>query len=217
MKNVFLFSFWLGISFSISIRSGASGYSLCKSWSFFEYSKSTSRIQPLPSWSKKFSPIFQICHQLETSHRQWQTHCPTIESVSVKILDEFWFFILIEFLTHIFIVGFCISFSNHWDSTNALLNHQKHNRIRKKFKLNPRLFQTSIPSQPRCGVIQCWIQFIVLHANISEILKTSASRRTSVLRYRSWYSQKVVILKCFHTFSACSKSLSVVSQSFNFG
>jgi len=30
-----------------------------------------------------------IFHQLETPHRQWQTHRPTIEIVSVKILDVF--------------------------------------------------------------------------------------------------------------------------------
>jgi len=54
-RTHFFFSFRLGIGFStllISIRSGASGYSLCKSWSFFGYCKSTSRIHHLPSWSE---------------------------------------------------------------------------------------------------------------------------------------------------------------------
>ena len=67
-RTYFFFSFRLGISFStllISIRSGARWYSLCKSLSFFEYSKSTSRIHPLPCLFRKFSPIFQICHPLE--------------------------------------------------------------------------------------------------------------------------------------------------------
>jgi len=54
-RTYFFFSVTLGIRFStllISIRSRASGYSLYKSWSFFGYSKATSRIHPLPSWSE---------------------------------------------------------------------------------------------------------------------------------------------------------------------
>jgi len=42
-----------------------------------------------PFLIRKFSPIFQICHPLETFHMQRQTHRPTIEIVSVRILDEF--------------------------------------------------------------------------------------------------------------------------------
>jgi len=54
-------------------------------WIFQVNFKNTSS----PFLIRKFSPIFQICHPLETSHRQWQTHRPTTEVVNVKILDEF--------------------------------------------------------------------------------------------------------------------------------
>jgi len=48
-------------------------------WIFQVTFKNTSS----PLLIRKFSPIFKICHPLETSHRQWQTHLPTIEIVSV--------------------------------------------------------------------------------------------------------------------------------------
>ena len=173
-------------------------------WVFQVNFKNTSS----PLLIRKFSPIFQICHPLETPHRQWQTHRPTIEIVSIKILDEFWFHS--DWISHPYIYCWLL----HIVLKSLRLLHEclaqssEAYPDQKEVQVEPPSF-----SDKHSKSTQAWCNtmFDPIHSSSckqSDIFKDICMQ--SVLRYRSWYSRKVVILKCFHTFNACSKSLSVV-------
>ena len=99
---------------------------------------------------------------------------------------------------------------------NALLEHQKHIRIRKKLKLNSSLFKTSIPGQSRCCVLPRWIQIMVIHANISEIFKNIRQENNICLETQIMIFSKIFHFKLFPNFWACSESSSEISESMSF-